>query len=156
MGVLTERAGARAAEEPAWDRGGTQLGKDRWLTKLRKYEQLSYTGLALGIAVASFLAAWRLHGTPSSTYRINSQWGAFTGLFILALAIERALEPFSRKLGPDTTACKDAREKARADGRGSVVVEHQLTIDRYRRLTAGVTRGLQKGPALLLCDQRDV
>src|SRR5260370_7432737 len=126
MGVLTERAGARAAEEPAWDRGGTQLGKDRWLTKLRKYEQLSYTVLALGIAVASFLAAWRLHGNTSSTYRINSQWGAFTGLFILALAIERALEPFSRKLGPAPTASNDPREKPRPHRRASLALDPHL------------------------------
>jgi hypothetical protein len=156
MAVLTEQPGTRAAEEPAGDRGGTQLGKDRWVTKLRRHKQLSYTILALGIAAASFLAAWRLHGNTSSTYRINSQWGAFTGLFILALAIERALEPFSRKLGPDTTASKDARDKARADGKGSAVVEHQLTIDRYRRLTAVVTWGFATGLAFLLCAQLNV
>ena len=164
MAVLTEQPGTRAVQEPAWDRGGTKPGKvpggtklrKRWATKLRKYEQLSYTILALGIAAASFLAAWRLHGNTSSTYRISSQWGALTGLFILALAIERALEPFSRKLGPDTTTYKDARDKAQTDGKGPVAVEHQLTIDRYRQLTAVVTWGVATGLAFLLCAQLNV
>ena len=164
MAVLTERPGTRAPEEPAWDRGGAKPGQarggtklqKRWASTLRKYEQLSYTVLAFGIAAASFLTAWRLHGNTSSTYRISSQWGAYTGLFILALAIERALEPFSRKLGPDTTKCKDARDKAHADGDGSEVVAHQLTIDRYRRLTAVVTWGVATGLAFLLCAQLNV
>jgi len=164
MAVRTEQPVRRAPAEPAWGRGGTKPGiahsgaklLKHWASKLRKHEQLSYTVLAFGIAAASFLAAWRLHGNSSSTYRISSQWGAFTGLFILALAIERALEPFSRKLGPDTTTDKHARDKARADGNGSVAVEHQLTIDRYRRLTAIVTWGVATGLAFLLCGQLNV
>jgi hypothetical protein len=164
MAALTEQPGTRAPDEPIRDRGGTKPEKarggarlqNRWASRLRKHEQLSYTILAFGIAAASFLAAWRLHGNTSSTYRISSQWGAFTGLFILALAIERALEPFSRKLGPDTTADKDARDKAHADGNGSAAVEHQLTIDRYRRLTAIVTWGVATGLSFLLCAQLNV
>ena len=62
----------------------------------------------------SLRGAWRLHGNTSSTYRIDSQWGAFSGLFILALAIERALEPLSRELGPDTTRRKDTQVRALA------------------------------------------
>ena len=106
MAVMTAtQASAPAVEISARERGGT---------KPRQHEQLRYTVLGLGIAVASFFIAWRLHGSTASTYRIDSQWSAFTGLFILALAIERALEPFSRKLGPDTTKRKHARDKALA------------------------------------------
>jgi hypothetical protein len=77
-------------------------------------QQFWYTVLGLGLAVGAFFAAWGLHGSASSTYRIDNQWSALTGLFILALAIERALEPFSRKLGPDTTKRKVKRDKALA------------------------------------------
>src|SRR5215510_5800856 len=82
--------------------------------KLGGRKQFWYTVLGLGLAVGGFFTAWRLHGSASSTYRIDNQWSALTGLFILALAIERALEPFSRKLGPDTTKRKVMRDEAAA------------------------------------------
>src|SRR5215472_2282537 len=86
--------------------------------KLGGRQQFWYTVLGLGLAVGAFFAAWGLHGSASSTYRIDNQWSALTGLFILALAIERALEPFSRKLGPDTTKAKhecDAPDREASD-----------------------------------------
>jgi hypothetical protein len=152
MAVLTaERTGTPAAEAPARDHGGTKPGK---------HQQLWYTVLALGIAAASFAGAWRLHGNASSTYRIDSHWGAFTGLFILALAIERALEPFSRKLGPDTTRRKDTQLRALADAQpddvAGIAVECQLAVDMCRRLTAVVTWGVATGLAFLLCAQLNI
>jgi hypothetical protein len=152
MAVLTAgRTGTPAAEVPAGDYGGTKPGK---------HQQLWYTVLALGIAAAAFAGAWRLHGNTSSTYRIDSHWGAFTGLFILALAIERALEPFSRKLGPDTTRRKDTQLRALAsaqpDDVEGIAVECQLAVDMCRRLTAVVTWGAATGLAFLLCAQLNI
>ena len=152
MAVLTAgRTGTPAAEAPARDYGGTKPGK---------HQQVWYTVLALGIAVVAFVAAWRLHGNASSTYRIDSQWGAFTGLFILALAIERVLEPFSRKLGPDTTRRKDAQDRdlacARADDAEGIAVEYQFAVDMCRRLTAVVTWGVATGLAFLLCAELNI
>lgn len=106
-----------------------------------RQEKLSYT-VGLGIAVACFLTAWGLHGNGASTYRIGSQWSAFTGLFILALAIERVLEPFSRYLGPDSTKHKNAGDGAE--------------VERCRRLTTVVTRGVATGLAFLLCAQLNI
>ena len=83
MAVMTARqASAPAVEVPAGERGGTKPGG---------HEQLWYTVLGLGIPAVSFLIAWGLHGSTASAYRIDSQWSASTGLFVLALAIERAL-----------------------------------------------------------------
>ncbi len=152
MAVLTVgQIGTPAVEAPAGGRGGAKPGK---------HEQVWYTVLALGIAAAAFLVAWGLHGNRSSTYRMDSQWGAFTGLFILALAIERALEPFSRKLGPDTTKRKDARDRAlasaQADELEELAVECQLAVDTCRRLTAVVTWGVATGLAFLLCAQLNI
>jgi len=152
MAVLTAgRTGTPAVETPARDQGGTRPGK---------YQQVWYTVLALGIASAAFAGAWRLHGNTASTYRIGSQWGAFTGLFILALAIERALEPFSRKLGPDTTKRRDTQARtlagAQADDTDEIAVECQLAVDMCRRLTAVVTWGLATGLAFLLCAQLNI
>ena len=118
-------------------------------------QQFWYTGLGVGLAVGAFFAAWGLHGSASSTYRIDNQWSALTGLFILALAIERALEPFSRKLGPDTTKLKAQRDEVlagqRAAGQKDRVPEFQDAIDIKRRLTAVVTWGVATGLGFLLC-----
>jgi hypothetical protein len=118
-------------------------------------QQLWYTGLGVGLAVGAFFAAWGLHGSASSTYRIDNQWSALTGLFILALAIERALEPFSRKLGPDTTKRKVKRDEAlagpRPAGQRDRAPEFQSAIEISRRLTAVVTWGVATGLGFLLC-----
>ena len=118
-------------------------------------QQFWYTVLGLGLAVGGFFTAWRLHGSASSTYRIDNQWSALTGLFILALAIERALEPFSRKLGPDTTKRKVKRDEALADprpaGRKNRAPELQNAVEICRRLTAVVIWGVATGLGFLLC-----
>jgi hypothetical protein len=118
-------------------------------------QQFWYTVLGLGLAVGAFFAAWGLHGSASSTYRIDNQWSALTGLFILALAIERALEPFSRKLGPDTTKLKAQQDEAVAGGRAAGqkdrVPEFQDAIEIKRRLTAVVTWGVATGLGFVLC-----
>ena len=114
----------------------------RWLTaEHRRRQLLSYT-VGFGFAVVCFFFAWVLHGSSASTYRIDSEWSAFAGLFILALAIERALEPFSRKLGPDSTEHKKGRDRA--------------GVETCRRLTAVVTWGVATGLAFLLCAQLNI
>lgn len=125
-----------------------------------RHEQFWYTVLGLGLAASAYSAAWGLHGNSSSTYRIDNQWSALTGLFILALAIERALEPFSRKLGPDTTKRKVKRDEAlacpaAADQKDSTV-EFQSAIEMSRRLTAVVTWGVATGLAFLLCAKLNI
>ena len=94
--------------------------------------------MALGLGASAYLVAWGVHGNSSSTYRIDNQWGALAGLFILAHAIERAIEPFSPRLGPDTAKSKDEDKKT------------------SRRLTAIVTWGVATGLAFLLCAKLDI
>ena len=137
MAVMTISQTGATVEVAAGDIGGTKLGGHR---------PLWYTVLGLGIPAAAFFMAWGVHGSNSSTYRIDSQWSALTGLFILALAIERALEPFSRKLGPDTTKFKAERDKKlkvlgspAADGEKKNAADSQSAIEMSRRLTAVVT-----------------
>ena len=145
MAVLTaDRTVTPAGEAPARDYDGTEPGK---------HQQLWYTVLALAIASAAFAGAWWLHGYTSSTYRIDSQWGAFTGLFILALAIERALEPFSRKLGPDTTRAKEERD---APQRKASAAQDQNAVEMCRRLTGVVTWGAATGLSFLLCAKLNI
>ena len=111
-------------------------------------QQIGYTVLGVGLAATAFFIAWALHGSRSSTYRIDNQWSALTGLFVLALAIERALEPFSRKLGPDTTNAKDRRDGP--DRKLSSAIEMR------RRLTAVVTWGVATGLSFLLCAKLNI
>ena len=127
---MTVRAVGRSGSKP----GGAGRLTDR-------QRQLWYKVLGFGIAVTCFFTAWGLHGSTASTYRIDSEWSAFAGLFILALAIERVLEPFSRKLGPDSTQpqYKGAGDKAMC-----------------RRLTAVVAWGVATGLAFLLCAQLNI
>jgi hypothetical protein len=163
--------GTPAVEAPDWEAIMAVLvtstppveGPDghRCGTKPREFHPLRDTVIALGIAAAAFLVAWGLHGNTSSTYRIDSQWGAFAGLFILALAIERALEPFSRKLGPDTTEAKKTRDSALAHAptmhhRRKIAAEHQGRVDMSRRLTAIVTWGVATGFSFILCAQLNI
>jgi len=112
------------------------------LTRPKEHQHFWYTVIGLALGASAYFAAWGLHGNGSSTYRIDNQWSALTGLFILALAIERVLEPFSRKLGPDTT-----EDKAKGD---------QDAIEMKRRLTAVVTWGMATGLAFLLCTKLNV
>jgi len=118
-------------------------------------QQFWYTVLGLGLAVGAFFTAWDLHGSASSTYRIDNQWSALTGLFILALAIERVLEPFSRILGPDATKRKVRKDEAlagsRAADRKDRAPDFDNAIEISRRLTAVVTWGVATGLGFLLC-----
>ena len=152
MAILTARQrGTPPDEMPGRPRGETGTGERG---------QVWYTVLALSIAAAAFLVAWALHGNASSTYRIDSHWGAFTGLFIMAHAIERAIEPFSRRLGPDTTKAKNARDWdlacAQADDKARLAVEHQHAVDRCQRLTAVVAWGTATAIAFLLCAELNI
>jgi hypothetical protein len=145
-------------EPPAWEaepRTGTaerETGK-RGSMMPGTSQQIGYTVLGVGLATAAFFIAWGLHGSRSSTYRIDNQWSALTGLFILALAIERALEPFSRKLGPDTTNAKDKRD---APDRKVSSAECRSAIEMRRRLTAVVTWGVATGLSFLLCAKLNI
>ena len=152
MAILTARQrGTPPDEMPGRPRGETGTGERG---------QVWYTVLALSIAAAAFLVAWALHGNASSTYRIDSHWGAFTGLFIMAHAIERAIEPFSRRLGPDTTKAKNERDRhlacVPAEEGATAAVEYQLAVDRCRRLTGVVAWGTATAIAFLLCAELNI
>lgn len=49
---------------------------------------------------------------PTELYKVSSDFNMFAGLFVLALAVERLLEPLSRFIGPNTEEAKDERDKA--------------------------------------------
>jgi hypothetical protein len=143
---------ATGKAEQATGKAGQATGKHGSMMP-GKGQQIGYTVLGVGLATTAFFVAWGLHGSQSSTYRIDNQWSALTGLFILALAIERALEPFSRKLGPDTTNAKDKRD---APDRKASDAECQSAIEMRRRLTAVVTWGVATGLSFVLCAKLNI
>jgi hypothetical protein len=121
-----------------------------------------YTALGVAVALAAFLVALGIHGNGPSTYRIDSQWSAFAGLFIMALGIERGLEPFSSKLGPDTDKLQAERDKMLEDmnratesgdkaGKEKKVAGAQSAVQMGRQLTAVVIWGVATAAGFLLC-----
>lgn len=113
-------------------------------------------GTSFSIAAAVFGGAVAVHGSHSSTYRIDSQWSAFAGMFVLALAIERLLEPFSRYLGPDTDPLKQQRDEAVASGAIADLAAKQAALQRGRQLTAIVVWGVAAGCGFFLCSAMDI
>ena len=96
---------------------------------------------SFGVVVVAYVIVLELHGTAHSTYRIASEWSAFAGLFIVALAIERALEPFTKYLGPDTAVLQQRRDEALVKGDASDKAARQADLKRGRELTAVVVWG---------------
>ena len=104
----------------------------------------TWRSVAAGFSVAAvvYLVALLVHGSTQSTYRIGSDWSAFAGLFVIALAIERALEPFTKYLGPDTEELEQNRNEQLAQDDANGTAAAQADVHRGRRLTAIVVWGV--------------
>jgi hypothetical protein len=104
----------------------------------------TWRSVAAGFSVAAvvYLVALLVHGSTESTYRIGSDWSAFAGLFVLALAIERALEPFTKYLGPDTEELEQNRNDQLAQDDANGTASAQADVHRGRKLTAIVVWGV--------------
>jgi len=55
------------------------------------------------------------------TYKVDSAWQAYAGLFILAFAVERVIQPFNEVLGDGANAGDTAEMKAKARANTAVV-----------------------------------
>ena len=131
-------------------------------------------GAALAIAAVAYLAAyfWLLPGcqrsspacSPNEVFRVSSDFSVFAGLFVLALAVERVLQPLTRFIGPDTDKAKDERDKAQkaavdnptgaaANGTGTNaqwLAKAQADVDRARKIGEIVHWGVAVAISLLL------
>jgi hypothetical protein len=98
--------------------------------------------LAVGFAVGRTLLG-DANASDNSLLVVSSQWSAFGALFVLTLALERAIEPFSDVLGPNTTeASQTAGESGNKD-------DKRVLTD-ARRLTALVTFSVATAVAWVL------
>lgn len=95
---------------------------------------VAFYGVAIGIH-----QIWFQHKGP---YVLASGVSVYALLFVLALAIERVIQPFSARLGPDTEAAKAERAAAATD---QARADAQAKVDDSRNKTAIVTWGLASG-----------
>ncbi|GAB3731291.1 hypothetical protein GCM10027598_54220 [Amycolatopsis oliviviridis] len=79
--------------------------------------------------------------------QITTSFNAFALLFVMALAIERLVQPFAPRLGPDSAG--PAADLQTAQGREGVRTA-LVTLNDARNRTAIVTWGLATGLACLL------
>ena len=101
---------------------------------------------AFGALIAGFLfALLAIHGlwVEGDQPAVTAGFNAFALMFVMALAIERLIQPFVPILGPDTTVAKAKLVDAKARD-----VPHEVTDSRSK--TALVTWGAATGLACLL------
>lgn len=122
-----------------------------------------WLGIAATIIVAGYSIGLPLLGsTPpqgkTDLLVVSSSWSAFGALFVLALAVERLMEPFSEWLGPSTTdaAVKRDKEVAAAERDKTAdstkkAAESQDRLTRTRRETAIVTWAVATALAYIAC-----
>ena len=132
MALAVDVHGGAVAATPTAS-AGAAAGADGWTWKS--------IVTSFGVVAVAYVIVLELHGAAHSTYRIASEWNAFAGLFIVALAIERALEPFTKYLGPDTAVLQQRRDEALAKGNASDKAARQADLKRGRELTAVVVWG---------------
>lgn len=135
-------------------------------------------GVALAVAAVAYVVAlvWLLPDCAATdrgcgtgeVYRVSSDLSMFAGLFVLALAVERLMAPFSRFIGPDTEEKKDERDKAQAavesgasattDGKDPVeaLAAAQADVDKSRQIGAIAHWGLAVAVGFLLAGQLDI
>ncbi|AIG78796.1 Hypothetical protein AJAP_29820 [Amycolatopsis japonica] len=106
-------------------------------------------GLLLG---GYYVALDKVHQIWGDTEppQITADFNAFALLFVLALAIERLVQPFSPILGPNTADAKNELRNARSTGTGIDVAKAETKLAEARSRTAIVTWGFATGLACLL------
>lgn len=92
----------------------------------------------------------------ADVYLVSSEVSIFAGLFVLALAVERLLEPFSRWLVPGSVANKDERDKAEAAADGAEqdsvarLADAQANVDKDRQRAVIIHWGVASAVAVLV------
>jgi len=122
-------------------------------------QTVSSIGAGFALAAIVYVVALVVHGSEHSSYRISEEWSAFAGLFVLALAIERLLEPITKWLGPDTDVLKKQRDDAAAaaaNGDATKIAEAEADLSRGRELTAIVVWGAATALGFVLSSVLDI
>ena len=109
---------------------------------------------AFGALIGGFLIALLLiHGLwiKGDEPSVASGYNTFALLFVMALALERLIQPFTPVLGPDTTVAKANLADVQASSAGeATVATAQMRVSDARSKTALVTWGVATGLASIL------
>ena len=101
-----------------------------------------------GFLLVGYLAGMQLHHWRGPLgYRVGSAWQAYGGLFVLAAAIERLIQPFSDVLG-DAPQTPDSTAAPIPSGHSLIF---QKIDTKSKRNTAVVSWGLASGLGCLAC-----
>lgn len=125
--------------------------------QLTASEQARRTALtitaALGFLVAGYLLAlFVVHGmwVSGQPPQIAAGFNAFALLFVMALAIERLIQPLAPGLGPNSNDAKAQLRAAKASKNDAGIETAQAALADARNKTAVVTWGLATGLSCLL------
>ena len=119
--------------------------------------QFAFWGVTLSCVGAIggwFLFQW----WDPAPFRPSSDYSIFAGLFVVAAAVERLLEPFTAYVKPDTTQTKKELEQAVASahatadpGKPEDAANKQEQLDRERSERAFILWGIATLVSTLLC-----
>ncbi len=116
--------------------------------------------LGVALVVAGALAGWLLYSsTEPADFVPKSDYSVFAGLFILAAALERLLEPFTPAIKPDTAKTKKELDKAveeantepSNDTKTKKAADTQAQLDRERSERSFVLWGIATALSILAC-----
>lgn len=114
------------------------------------------TAVTLVLTVAWI--AWIVYERKRPDFFIpKSDYSVFAGLFVLALALERFLEPFSKFLPPDTDKKKAERDRLVAKAERTkrkrdlvAAADSQATLNRWRSARAVLLWGIASSIAMMV------
>jgi hypothetical protein len=121
-----------------------------WHRTLAQHAEITYGSVlaAFGLLLIGYLTGMLLHHWRAPLgYRVGSAWQAYGGLFVLAAAIERLIQPFSDVLG-DAPQAPDSAAAPILSGTSLLFTKIDV---RSKRNTAVVTWGLASGLGCLAC-----
>ena len=116
--------------------------------------------LGVAFVVAGAMIGWLLYSTfDPADFVPKSDYSVFAGLFILAAALERLLEPFTPAVKPDTAKTKKELEKAveeantdpRNDTKTKKEVDSHAQLDRERTERSLLLCGIATALFILAC-----
>jgi hypothetical protein len=87
----------------------------------------TYAAAAVALAVGFALALLVHYGLDVKTgFKVSSEFSAFATLFVLSLAIERLIQPFTPLLGRNTVRAKRKRDKKVSEARSTLLAMQPL------------------------------
>jgi hypothetical protein len=108
---------------------------------------------AMAALIGGYLfALLAVHGlwVKGAPPQLAAGFNAFALLFVMALAIERLIQPLVPILGPDTTIAKAALQKVQAADAPEAVPAAEASVSDSRSKTALVTWGVATGLASIM------